>query len=66
MSLRIFHIIFVMICVALSIWVAVWGIRGYMLDHNTGALALGLVFLASAAALAYYGTKVYGKLRDLP
>jgi hypothetical protein len=66
MSLRIFHIIFVMVCVALSIWVGVWGIRGYMLDHNTGALALGIVFFASAAALAYYGMKVYVKLRDLP
>ncbi len=66
MSLRIFHIIFVMVCVALSIWVGVWGIRGYMLDRNTGALILGLVFFASGAVLAYYGTKVYAKLRDLP
>jgi hypothetical protein len=66
MSLRIFHIIFVMVCVALSIWVGVWGIRGYMLDRNTGALVLGLVFFASGAALVYYGTKVYAKLRDLP
>jgi hypothetical protein len=66
MSLRIFHIIFVMVCVALSIWVGLWGIRSYMLDRNSGALTLGLVFFASGAALAYYGTKVYVKLRDLP
>ena len=59
MSLRIFHIIFVMVCVALSIWVGVWGIRN-------GALALSIVFFISAAALVFYGTKVYGKLRDLP
>jgi len=59
MSLRVFHIIFVMICVALSIWVGVWGIRN-------GATPLAVVFFLSAAALVFYGTKVYGKLRDLP
>lgn len=59
MSLRVFHIIFVMICVALSIWVGVWGIRN-------NATLLAVIFFASAAALVFYGTKVYGKLRDLP
>jgi hypothetical protein len=59
MSLRIFHIIFVMVCVALSIWVGVWGIRN-------GATLLAVVFFISGAVLVYYGTKVYAKLRDLP
>jgi len=59
MSLRIFHIIFVMVCVALSIWVGVWGIRN-------GAMTLAVVFFISGAVLVYYGTKVYAKLRDLP
>ncbi len=59
MSLRIFHIIFVMICVAFSIWVGVWGIRNH-------SIVLTVVFFASAVVLAYYGTRVYGKLRDLP
>ena len=48
-----------MVCVALSIWVGVWGIRN-------GATMLSIVFFVSAAALVFYGTKVYGKLRDLP
>ena len=59
MSLRVFHIIFVMICVALSIWVGVWGVRN-------GSMAIAIVFFISAVALVVYGTKVYGKLRDLP
>jgi hypothetical protein len=59
MSLRVFHVIFVMICVALSIWVGVWGVRN-------GSTLMSIVFFASAAALVVYGTKVYGKLRDLP
>jgi hypothetical protein len=66
MSLRIFHIIFVMICVALSVWVGVWGIRSWMADRNGGALALGVVFLASGLVLVLYGRRVFEKLRDLP
>jgi lipopolysaccharide export LptBFGC system permease protein LptF len=59
MSLRIFHIIFVMVSVALSLWVGVWGVRN-------GSIALAVVFFISAVVLAFYGTKVYAKLRDLP
>jgi hypothetical protein len=66
MSLRIFHIIFVMTSVALCVWVAAWGIRGYMGGQGLGALALGIVFLVSGVALVVYGLKVYVKLRDLP
>jgi quinol-cytochrome oxidoreductase complex cytochrome b subunit len=59
MSLRVFHIIFVMVCVAFCIWVTVWGIRA-------GSIALAAVFAAACVVLIVYGTKVYGKLRDLP
>ena len=30
MSLRAFHIVFIAVCIALSAWVGVWGIRDYM------------------------------------
>lgn len=66
MSLRIFHIFFVIICVGLSLWVGLWGINAWLTAKNGGALALALVFLASGAALVIYGTKVFAKLRDLP
>ena len=58
MSLRIFHIVFVMVCVALSIFVAVWGSRN---DSPT----LAIVFAAGALALIVYGVFAFRKLRDL-
>lgn len=66
MSLRAFHIVFIVVCVALSLWVGVWGIRGFMTERSSGALALGILFLLSGVVLVVYGSKVYAKLRDLP
>jgi hypothetical protein len=66
MSLRIFHIVFVMVCVALSLWVGVWGIHNYMVERSMGSLWLALVFLVGGVVLVLYGKKAFAKLRDLP
>ena len=66
MSLRVFHIVFIVVCVALSAWVAVWGIRDYMAERNTGALALGILFLAGGLVLILYGRKAFDKLKERP
>lgn len=66
MSLRAFHIIFVIVTTVLSLFVALWGIREYSQEQNVSALALGLLFLATAVALMVYGKKAFTKLRDLP
>jgi hypothetical protein len=66
MSLRIFHIIFVIVCVGLAVCVGVWGIREWMQVRSSGALVLGIVFLLSGLVLVLYGTRVFAKLRDLP
>lgn len=66
MSLRAFHIIFVVVTVVLSLFVALWGIRQYTLERNGGALLLGLLFLVTAVGLMVYGKKAYGKLKELP
>ncbi|HYU23698.1 MAG TPA: hypothetical protein VEO74_00725 [Thermoanaerobaculia bacterium] len=58
MSLRIFHIVFVMVCVALSIFVAAWGWRN-------GAATLAIVFAVFALALVFYGVHAFRKLREL-
>ena len=58
MSLRIFHIVFVMVCVALSIFVAAWGWR-----NEAGALAI--TFAVFAMALIVYGVHAFKKLREL-
>jgi hypothetical protein len=66
MSLRIFHIIFVIVCVGLSVCVGVWGVRDWMQERSSGALALGIVFLLSGVVLVLYGKRAFAKLRDLP
>jgi membrane protease YdiL (CAAX protease family) len=66
MSLRVFHIVFVIVCIALSLWVGVWGIHDYMQERSIGALALAIVFLLSGLVLVLYGRRAFEKLRDLP
>jgi uncharacterized PurR-regulated membrane protein YhhQ (DUF165 family) len=66
MSLRAFHIVFVVVTVVLSLYIALWGIRQFSVERNGGALALGLIFLLTAVALMVYGKKVYVKLKELP
>lgn len=58
MSLRVFHIVFVMVCVALSIFVAVWGWKNQ-------ATALMVTFAVFAVALILYGASAFKKLKEL-
>ena len=66
MSLRVFHIVFIVVCIALSAWVGVWGIRDYMAEQSRGALALAILFLAGGLVLVLYGRKAFEKLKELP
>ena len=66
MSLKVFHIVFVIICVGLSLYVGVWGIHDYIRERSVGALSLGIVFLLSGLVLVLYGRRAFEKLRDLP
>lgn len=66
MSLKVFHIVFVIVCIALSIWVGVWGIHDYVVERSVGALGLGILFLVSGLVLVLYGRRAFEKLRDLP
>ena len=51
MSLRAFHIVFVIVTIVLSLYVALWGIREYTQEQSVSALALGVLFLAMAVGL---------------
>ncbi|MEA2488227.1 MAG: hypothetical protein QOH21_19 [Acidobacteriota bacterium] len=65
MSLRIFHVIFIAVSVALSVGVTAWGIRQYTQQQSTGALALAAVFAVAGVVMIVYGKKTFRKLRDL-
>jgi multisubunit Na+/H+ antiporter MnhB subunit len=66
MSLRAFHMIFIVVSVALAVFVTVWGIRLYLQQHSTAGLGLAAVFAVAAVVMIIYGKKTFGKLRDLP
>lgn len=66
MSLRAFHIIFVIVTVALSLWVGVWGVQEFRQERSTMGLTLALIFFATAVGLVIYGQKVYRKLKEIP
>ena len=65
MSLRVFHIIFIVAAFGLSVFVALWGFREWTATHSSGALALALVFLVCGVALVGYGMVAVKKLREL-
>jgi hypothetical protein len=65
MSLRIFHIVFVTVSIALSVFVTIWGVREYAMTRSTGALALAGVFLAGGVILVWYANRAFKKLREL-
>jgi hypothetical protein len=66
MSLKVFHIVFIVVCIALSAWVGVWGIRHYMAEHSVAALALAILFLSGGLILVLYGRRAFEKLREIP
>jgi uncharacterized PurR-regulated membrane protein YhhQ (DUF165 family) len=66
MSLRAFHIIFVLATIVLSLYVALWGIREFSAERSIGALALAGLFLVTAVALMIYGKKALTKFKELP
>ncbi|HEX7704940.1 MAG TPA: hypothetical protein VF701_00630 [Thermoanaerobaculia bacterium] len=65
MSLRAFHIVFIVVTIVLSVFVTVWGVTEFVQERNALGLGLALLFMATAAVLVVYGKKVFVKLRDL-
>jgi hypothetical protein len=66
MSLRIFHIVFIVVCVALTLFVGVWGIHEYVSARSNLALGMAIVFILGGVALVVYGTHTFRKLKELP
>ena len=63
MSLKAFHIVFVLTSVAMSALVGVWGVRDYLLTSNTTNLAVGITTLVLGVLLVWYSTWFVRKIR---
>jgi len=66
MSLRVFHIVFITVSVALTLYLAVWGVREFMVSRSALAVSMVAVGLAGGASLVWYGKRVFHKLKELP
>jgi len=58
MSLRIFHVVFILASFGLSLFVVLWALR----NHSIG---LAIVFALFGVALVWYGFHFFGALKDL-
>jgi len=66
MSLRVFHIVFISVSIALTLYLAVWGVREFMATRSALGISMTLFGLAGGASLVWYGTRVFHKLKELP
>jgi hypothetical protein len=65
MSLRAFHIAFIVVSIALSLVVAAWGVREFLTVGSTSALVVGLGGALAGTALVIYGMRFFRKLQEL-
>lgn len=65
MSLKAFHILFVVVSVVMSLGVGAWGTHEYLATGNSLGIGLGIASFVLGAGLVVYGFKVYKKLAAL-
>ncbi len=65
MSLRAFHLFFIAVSVALSAFVAAWGLREWQASRSGTAIALAVIFFACGVALVAYGVHAIRKFREM-
>ncbi len=65
MSLRVFHIVFISVSVALMVYLSVWGVREYMATRNALGIGMAVFGVAGGVSLIWYGKRVFAKLKEL-
>ncbi len=65
LSLRSFHVVFIVASILLSLGVGAWGAQQYLQRSSTQGLAMAVIFFLTAILLALYALRYFGKLRRL-
>ncbi len=65
MSLKAFHLVFVIACVVLALGFGVWAIREYRASGDTASLIIGVGSLCGAVGAVVYGRWFLRKLKDV-
>lgn len=65
MSLKAFHVFFVLLAIALSAMCALWAAREYMNEHATGMLVFAILSALSGVGILIYGVWFIRKQKHL-
>ena len=65
MSLKSFHLVFIVASILLGLGVGAWGIREYQAKGEIGPLILGILFLLMGGALLVYGRRMLEKTKEI-
>ncbi len=65
MSLKVFHIVFIALSVALSAGLGAWGIQSFLAEGSKQGLAFGILFFVTGAALLVYGVRFWKKMKEM-
>ena len=65
MSLKAFHIFFIVLSTALSFGFAAWALKGYADGGTTGLALVGVVSILAGIALIVYGIRFLRKLKHV-
>lgn len=65
MSLKAFHIFFLVVATLMVFGFGIWGVYIYIVESTTSYLLLGILSLASGVGLVIYGIKFLQKLKDI-
>jgi len=65
MSLRAFHLLFIVLSVGLSLFFAAWALGQYRMEAGLGYAAAAVAAMAAGAGLAAYGAAFRRKTRSL-
>jgi hypothetical protein len=65
MSLKSFHIVFVILSILLAFFCGFWLLHEYASNHSRTELAAGILFLLAGAGLICYGKSVLRKLKHI-
>lgn len=66
MSLRVFHIVFISVSTALMVYLAVWGVREFIVARSSLGVFMTLFAVAGGASLVWYGKHMFHRLKELP
>lgn len=65
MSLKSFHIAFIVVSVSLSLFMAIWGLQGYRATRDSVSLGVGITGVIGLLALVPYGRWFRNKFKKM-